>query len=55
MNKKTGELVTYSQANKEFYSKPRSWKESIFDEYVETDIESEEIVDFPDFTTVVKF
>ena len=53
MNKKTGELVTYSQANKEFYSKPRSWKESIFDEYVETDIESEDVVDFPNFTTVV--
>ena len=42
MNKQTGELVTYSEAKQAFYSKERTWKESVFDEYEETKLESEE-------------
>lgn len=54
MDKKTGELVTYSQAKKIFYSIKRTAFESIFDEYTETDIKSNEKVTKPDFTTVLK-
>jgi hypothetical protein len=53
MNKTTGELVTYSQANKAFYSIKRSYLESIFDEYEETDILSNEEVEFPNFLNVL--
>ena len=53
MNKTTGELVTYSQANREFYATKRTYLESIFDEYTETTIESDETVEFPDFTQVL--
>jgi len=53
MNKTTGELVTYSQANREFYATKRTYLESIFDEYTEPTIESDETVEFPDFTKVL--
>lgn len=53
MDKETGEIVTYSEANKRFYSKKRTYKESIFDEYVEADIESDEIIGMPDFENVL--
>lgn len=53
MNRTTGELVTYSQANKAFYSIKRSYLESIFDEYEETDILSNEEVEFPNFLNVL--
>lgn len=52
MNKETGELATYSQACKEFYSKPRGYLESVFDEWSETDLQSDEPVAVPDFTKV---
>ena len=54
MNKKTGELVTYKQANKEFYKVKRSYLESIFDDYIETDILSDENIELPDFTNIFK-
>lgn len=53
MDKETGEIVTYSEANKRFYSKKRTYLESIFDEYTETDIESNEKIGMPDFTNVL--
>lgn len=52
MNRETGEILTYSQVNKIFYSVPRRWDESIFDEWQETDIESDEAIAFPDFSKV---
>lgn len=52
MNKETGELATYSEACKAFYSVPRGYLESVFDEWLETDIESPEPVAFPDFSKV---
>lgn len=52
MNKETGDLATYSQAKKDFYSKKRGYLESIFDEWIETDIESDEIIEKPDFTNI---
>lgn len=54
MNKETGEIVTYSEANKIFYSKPRTWRESVFDEWIETKYESPEPVAFPDFANVLR-
>lgn len=53
MDKETGEIVTYSEANKRFYSKKRTYLESIFDEYIETNIESDEIIGTPDFANVL--
>lgn len=53
MDKETGEIVTYSEANKRFYSKKRTYLESIFDEYTETDIESNEKIGMPDFKKVL--
>ena len=52
MNKETGELATYSQACKDFYSKPSGYLESVFDEWSETDLQSDEPVAVPDFTKV---
>lgn len=53
MDKETGEIVTYSEANKRFYSKKRTYLESIFDEYTETNIESDEKIEMPDFKKVL--
>ncbi len=53
MDKETGEIVTYSEANKRFYSKKRTYLESIFDEYTETNIESDEKIGMPDFKKVL--
>ena len=53
MSKETGELLTYSEMMKAFYSVKRTYLESPFDEYTETDIESDESVMFPDFSNVV--
>lgn len=53
MDKETGEIVTYSEANRRFYSKKRNYLESIFDEYIETDIESSEKIGMPDFKKVL--
>lgn len=53
MDKETGEIVTYSEANKRFYSKKRTYLESIFDEYTETNIESDEKIGIPDFKKVL--
>lgn len=52
MNKETGELATYSQACKEFYKSPRGYLESVFDEWIETDLQSDEPIEMPDFTKV---
>ena len=52
MNKETGEILTYSQACKEFYKTPRGYLESVFDEWEETDLQSNEIVDAPNFAKV---
>lgn len=52
-DKKTGELVTYSEAKRRFYSVKRNPLESIFDEYNETKIESHEQIDKPNFTGTV--
>ena len=45
MNKKTGELLTYSEAFNEFYKIKRGVFENIFDEYIETDMQSEEVIE----------
>lgn len=54
MNKETGDLVTYSQAVKEFYKTPRGYLECVWDAYVETDIESDEDISFPDFLNLYR-
>ncbi len=54
INKSTGELVTYEQAKQEFYKINRTWKESIFDEYEETDILSDETLEKPNFILTVR-
>jgi len=53
-NKNTGEIVTYSQAMKEFYKVKRNCLESIFDEYEETNLLSNENVEMPNFLEVTK-
>ena len=56
MNKKTGELKPYEQVRKEFYSVPRHYLDSLFDEWEETDIIVEDsFIEFPDFTKTVNF
>lgn len=53
MNKETGELVPSDIVFKEFY-KTHGIKDSVFDEWEETDIEVEDsYVKFPDFTKVI--
>ena len=49
-NKITGELVTYEEAKKEFYRIERFWNESLDDEFIETDMLSDEEIEFPDFS-----
>lgn len=53
-NKNTGELVTYSQARNEFYKRKRTALESIFDEYEETKILSNEEIEMPNFIKTLK-
>lgn len=52
-NKETGEIVTYSQAKKEFYSKKRTTWENIFDEYEETRLISNENVGELNFKNIL--
>ena len=54
MNKETGEILPYSEASHEFYKKPRNYLESVFDEWKETEYESDKELEFPDFTRSVK-
>lgn len=54
MNKKTGELLTYSEAFNEFYKIKRGVFENIFDEYIETDMQSEEVIEKPNFLKTIK-
>lgn len=54
MNKKTGELLTYSEAFNEFYKIKRGVFENIFDEYIETDMRSEEVIEKPNFLKTIK-
>ena len=51
--KETGEIVTYSQAKKEFYSKKRTAWESIFDEYEETNLVSNENIGELNFKNIL--
>lgn len=53
MNKETGELQPYSVASREFYSKPRKWNESVFDEWTETEYLSGLEMAAPDFTAAL--
>ena len=52
-NKETGEIVTYSQAKKEFYSTKRTTWENIFDEYEETRLISNENVGELNFKNIL--
>ena len=53
MNKETGELVPSDIVFKEFY-KTHGIYDSVFDEWIETNIEVEDsYVEFPDFTKVI--
>jgi len=54
INKETGELVTYSEAKKEFYKIKRNALESIFDEYEETNLLSNENVEMPNFKKIIE-
>ena len=54
MNKETGEILPYEDASREFYKKPRTYLESVFDEWIETDIESEKDLKLIDFRTTIK-
>lgn len=53
MNKETGELQPYSVASREFYSEPRKWDESVFDEWIETELLAESELSAPDFATAL--
>jgi hypothetical protein len=56
MNKKTGEIVPYKQVYKEWCKTEHSYLESIFDEWIETDLIVENsYIEFPDFTKAINF
>ena len=55
MNKLTGEIVPSEKVFKDFY-KTHGIKDSVFDEWEETDITVENsYIDIPDFTTALRW